>query len=74
MIACAHTRHTFTDFAHDACALMSENERRARRPVASCGVKIAVANAGCLNFNQDFTSVWCLEFGFLNRKGCALFP
>src|SRR4029453_17116261 len=45
------------DFSYDAGSFMSEHDRGFRRPVAACGMQIAVAHAGCFYFDEYFAGM-----------------
>jgi hypothetical protein len=61
-------------FSYDAGSFMSEHERGFRRPVAACGMQIAVAHAGCFYFDEYFSGMWRFEFSLLDYQRPSLFP
>src|SRR5206468_10627077 len=61
MIADSHVRHTRANIADDACALVPEDEGRARRPIASRGVEIAMTDPGCHDLHEYFARAGRIE-------------
>jgi AcrR family transcriptional regulator len=74
MIVNVHARDVRTDLSYDSGALVTEDERRSRRPVAAGRMKIAVTNAGCLHLDEHLAWPRCAEFHGLDRKRRALLP
>ena len=62
VVAALQRRHARPRFNHDARALMSEDRReQALRIGARQSVGVGVADAGRLDFDQDFAGLWPLE-------------
>src|SRR5712672_2804038 len=62
MIARLHRNHTCSDLANNAGALMAEDRRKDSFAVEAVkGVGVGVADAGRLDFNQDFAGLWPIE-------------
>ena len=74
VIASAQPCHAFAQFTHDASAFVPEHERRARGPIATRRVQVALTDSSGLQFDKHLARVRCLEFGLLNRERCALLP
>src|SRR5712672_4203353 len=62
MIARLHRNHACADLANNAGALMTEDRRKDSFAVEAVkGVGVGVADAGRLDFNQDFAGLWPIE-------------
>ena len=74
MISGSNFRNARPHFSHDAGSLVSEYERSFRRPVATCWMQIAVANARCFHFDEHFSGMRPFEYRLLDHQRLALFP
>jgi hypothetical protein len=74
MIAPSNFSDAGPHFSDDSGTFVSEHERSFRRPVAACGMQIAVAHTGCFNFDEHFSRVRRFEFSLLDYQRPSLFP
>ena len=74
VIARLDARDVRPDLAHDARAFMAEHDRRAHRPIVARGMKIAVADAGRLDLDEDFARAGRIELGVLRPTAAARVP
>src|SRR6185503_10378547 len=74
MIAWTKFSDTFTDFLHNAGSFVAEHKRSFRRPVAACGMQVAMADAGCFYFDEYFARVRRFELCLLDYQRPSLFP
>ena len=66
--------HAGADLLHDARALVTEDQRRPQRPVASRGMEIAVTDARGFDFDEDFAGARRVELDILDRQWLAALP
>jgi hypothetical protein len=69
-----NTRDVLANRSHDAGAFVAQSKRSSRAPVTAHRMQIAVANAGCFYFHEDFIRMRCFELCLFNRKWLTLFP
>ena len=66
VIAGFDLRDARAGLAHDAGAFVTENHRRAGRPVVARGVEVAVTDARCLDFDEHLALARRIEINFFN--------
>jgi hypothetical protein len=74
VIAGTNLSDAWTNFSHDAGSFMSKHKRSFRRPVAVCGMQVAVTHTGCFYFDEYFSRVRRFEFSLLDHEWPSLFP